>query len=511
MKGDGIANIQFLHHILQKHNFSNRSLLILAMLILVSLNIKSEPLNDLSKNKSIIETSINIPLQELQEAIEKSIPHTITNINENNRTCVEAEWLKTKVPTFKGLKIYSKTVKTKITPEIKCDISGWVRKAGNVSISSSGNLIRISLPIEAKVSAKAGVRETATASAIVFIDFQFDVNEKWQPVVDVRPNFTWSERPNLKLFGIIKITIAGKVEPMLREKLNELKDQVSNELAAIDLKKEANKAWISLFNPIHLSGDKKDSILFKPKSIYYGGYSVVNNNISINIAVEGELSANIGYLQEKNETLNLPDLKKINIDKEKFIFLVPTNISYSKLTKIVSNAYPDGIQVKVSDEKIYLKEIEIRSRSAQRIEISMSVEFDKRNRLVRAIDVFDWWLKSIDLIVSGEVDFDKENQIISLQNMQFKFDSEDRTLNKLINNGLEPIIQGKLETLLSFEAGKELKTFRDSISKEIVLDENITLILQKLETPLIEDIEVLKEKLIIRWVFEGSPKIMMSL
>ena len=212
-------------------------------------------------SESTLTMSIQANLKVLEERLNAEIPGTLANINEPNKVCVKAKWLKTKVPyvTWEMKKVLgvktkvpttrTKMVKTKVSPEIKCDIKGWVKRNGHISVSGSGSTLRFSFPIKAQVSAKAGIRETANAAATIYVSATPRINNDWSISVDVSPDFSWSQRPTLKLFGLIKVTIGSKVEPKLREKMNEFVKKIPGILAELKLKEKVAATWSDAQNP----------------------------------------------------------------------------------------------------------------------------------------------------------------------------------------------------------------------------------------------------------------------
>ncbi|MCE8001196.1 MAG: hypothetical protein HEP70_20450, partial [Rhodobiaceae bacterium] len=98
---------------------------------------------------SQLSVPLSIDLAHLQSRANAALAGRLHTFNEKNVHCVKAKWFKTKVPEFRGLKIYSKIVKTKISPDLYCDLRGHVDRPGNLAITGNGSPLTFSLPTHA--------------------------------------------------------------------------------------------------------------------------------------------------------------------------------------------------------------------------------------------------------------------------------------------------------------------------------------------------------------------------
>src|SRR5687768_11799351 len=109
---------------------------------------------------STLSVPISINLAALQRQLNDRVPAHLETIDMPGQVCVEAEWLKTKgVPKCRvedGYKLYCEDtwIKTKVTPEITCDVSGWVKRDGKITLSGSGPRLSLDVPLKAKITAR---------------------------------------------------------------------------------------------------------------------------------------------------------------------------------------------------------------------------------------------------------------------------------------------------------------------------------------------------------------------
>ena len=186
------------------------------------------PSISIASNQSQLDSVITLPIEAdlkvLENYINDAVPNMLADIEEPNRVCVKAQYFKTNgIPKCRmdGYKISCKdrSIKIRTVPQIKCDVKGWVKRDGRISLSGEGKTLKFTFPVKAQVSTEAGIRETANASAIFYIHATPNINKDWSVSVDLAPHFIWSEQPTVTLLKIIEVNIKSKVEPKLRRKI----------------------------------------------------------------------------------------------------------------------------------------------------------------------------------------------------------------------------------------------------------------------------------------------------
>ena len=344
-------------------NMVSRSRYTVTFVTLSLLLIVAKP--SVAEDKAQPESTVTLPIQTsiktMEDHLNKIAPDTLANINER-KVCIEAEWLKTKgIPKcrMRGIKIYceDRWIKTKITPEIRCDIKGWVKRDGHISVSGRESTLEFGFPIKAQISAKAaGIRETAKAAAIIYVSATPRINPDWSISVDIEPDFRWSQRPTLKLFGIIKVTIGSKVEPKLRKLMDELVKEVPGLLAKLGIKEKVAALWSDVQDPLTINDNPEIYVLFRPDSVSYSGFDIVDGNLRTTVGVKGKTKSVIDQPSDHNQKTELPELGSIPHQEGKFYIHLPIFIPYKELSAIFTKEFPDGYSIKgvltISDPKI---------------------------------------------------------------------------------------------------------------------------------------------------------------
>ena len=97
------------------------------------------------QSTSTITLPIQLDLKVLENYLNTILPMDLADINEQNIVCVKPQYFKTKsIPkcSMRGYKISCKknSLKIRTLPQIKCDIKGWVKRNGQISVTGQGKL-----------------------------------------------------------------------------------------------------------------------------------------------------------------------------------------------------------------------------------------------------------------------------------------------------------------------------------------------------------------------------------
>ncbi len=460
-----------------------------------------------------VESEIILPFKDIENLINSAIPQKLAVIKENNRTCVEAQWLKTKVPKFKGLKIYTKTLKTKISPEIKCDVDGWVHRAGRINVSANGQSIRVAIPIDAKISAKALVSETAKASAIIFVDVSLSLDENWQPIARVNPSFIWSKKPTLKLFGVVKVTIAGHVNPQLQKQLDKLAQDVTKELSKYNFQKTVSELWEKLNKPLLIHKKPLTSLHFLPTEVSYTGFTVADNTLKSHIKITGKTAAYIGVNTPDHQKTALVKLKQHSISNDQTYIKLPITVGFSIIEQLFSQTYPDGIRLTSEDENSVLEIFNLRVKSTDegKIHLMTKNRIYSNDSWLSYIDVFNWGSTPFNTHLIAKPVIDHENQLLRLDDVEVRFDTNNTLVNKLIELSFDKKTLQYLTPLLQYNLSNDLQKMGDKIHKSMNAQYGPVMISGVFNTPQIEGFIVKNTGLVTQWSISGSSSIKLNI
>lgn len=423
----------------------------------------------IARNKSQLDSVITLPIQADLNVLEKYlndiVPDMLTDINEPNRTCMEAQYLKTKgIPKCRmdGYKISCKEhwIKVKTVPRVKCDVKGWVKRNGPISVSGHGKTLKFAFPVKAQVSTQAGIRETANAAATLYIHATPSINKDWSVSVDIAPHFVWSEQPTVTLLEIIKVNIKNKVEPKLRNKMNAFVKKVPKLLADLEMKEKVHTAWKEIQEPLKINSDSETYLLFKPQSASYSGFNIVDNVLYTTISAKGKTEIILGKPDVNYKKTKLCNLGSIPCEEGKFNFHLPVSITYQELLEIsnrkflnkysidlIKNSIP-GV-VKVSNPKI-------KKTSTGKISISAHINYDNRSKWIKMIDLFDWFDIDGEITFNGSPRINKETRSLVLDNLVYDSTTNSDLFDILVDAAELQPIKSHLSNLIEYKFGQKI-------------------------------------------------------
>lgn len=425
-----------------------------------------------SDNESTLTLSIQANLKVLENRLNSKIPNVLADIKEPNKVCVKSQWFKTKVPyvTWEMRKIgpiktkipttRTRMLKTKITPEIKCDIKGWVKRNGHILVSGSGSTLRFAFPIKAQVSAKAGIRETANAVATIYVSATPRINNDWSISVNVTPDFSWSQRPTLKLFGLIKVTIGSKVEPKLREKMNEFVKEIPGILEELKLKEKVVATWSEVQNPIKVSDAPEVYVLFSPKGVAYSGFNIENNVLKTTLSVKGKTQVILGKPSDSSQKTELSSLGAIPYQDGKFSFSFPVFVSYNEVLAIANEKFPDGYITELENGPVKgtlrISNPGIQKSNDGKLFLSVSISYDNRSKWLKAIDVFDWFDIDGVLTFKGIPNIDASTRTLAIVKLEYDSITSSKLFDALVDVAGIKVIKDHLAHQIVFAYGSKL-------------------------------------------------------
>ena len=451
---------------------------------------------------SSITLPVSIDLAKVERRVNAELPTRLATIKEDNMHCVPAEWASAKVPCVKRWKLTSCVAKTKITPDIYCDVSGYVDRRGNISFNGAGETITVSFPVYAKISAKAGVSETADAKATFFVTAIPSINSNWKPSIEVKSDFRWDKRPQLKLFNFIKITIGSKVEPKLREKMAEFEARVPVLLDELNVRDEVEAAWLKAQEPIQISTSPDIYLTFTPTRIGFSEISVDGKIFRVNVVLEGKTQVRVGAKPKISPVALLP-IETMSSDNQSFKVPILWVVTQEELQRTIDENFQDGIVIDLNEENL------IGFFSARNFKVELS--------------------ESTGITLSAEVDFDKlelsgtlqaefmlknsfEQKKLLVKDFRINIDTNNKTLDTILALVILPNIRDKIAKGIEYDYSNDLKTAIEEANKalNIVLDEDVN-ISGNIAALGIGDLSIQNELIALTAIAEGNVELSLKM
>lgn len=415
--------------------------------------------------ESTITLPIEVNLNVLENYLNEFVPNILADIDEPNKVCVKPQYLKTKgIPKCRmdGYKISCKENKIKIRtiPEIKCDLRGWVKRDGHISVSGQGRTLQFTFPIKTKLSTDLYIQGSANAAAIIYIYATPHINKDWSISVDVEPYFTWSEKPTLTLLETIEVTIQSKVEPKLQKKIRQFVKKIPDLLTKLELKEKVNTTWHDIQRPIKIDDHSETYLMFKPEYISYSGFKISDNILKTTISAKGETHIIVGNPIRKCQNTKLCELGIIPSQKGEFNFNLPISITYQELLTMSNKNFLEGYSIdllksalpgmlKISDPKIE------KSDNGQ-LSITAHINYDNRSYWLKTIDFFNWFDVDGEITFKGLPRVDKHNRCLVLDDLVYDSTTNSDLFDTVVNAADIQLLKSYFTNLMKFEFGEKI-------------------------------------------------------
>jgi hypothetical protein len=400
---------------------------------------------------------ISLDLSALKTQLESAIPHRLVTISENREDCTPDQYLKTcLVPKFKvrGFKVSkdgcSKWVEAKIADGIDCHIDAHADR-GDISIAAQGNVITVSLPVTASATVRGRgelinkLRETVSGSINATATITADIDEQWNPVVSVTPDFSWRERANLRVLGF-EITVGSKVEPEIRKAMAKLQSQIDVALAKFALRRRAEQLWASAPTLTKVGSNPDVWLRFIPQQVGFSGLSSTPHTLDMTLMASGITQAFVGPRPSDVPLGPLPALVK-TLPEAGFQLYLPVFADYGSieaaLASLLKLDQPQQIEVpNVGTAEVTFKKVSVYPTHNGALAIGLALEADPPHQLFDTKGTV--WLKA-------RLGIDAERLRLVPSELDYGAQSDNAATNLLVAIARLPMFRSKVEGALAHD------------------------------------------------------------
>lgn len=414
---------------------------------------------------SIITLPIEANLSVLEDYLNDFIPDQLADLTEPYKVCLEPQYLTVKgVPKCKidGFEIScnDRSVNIRSTPEIKCNLEGWIKRNGRIRISGQGNKITFTFPIKAEATADRFMKGTARGAAIISLDAIPRLNKDWSLSVDIEPDFVWSNKPTLKLFNLININIKSILEPKLRKKMEQFRQAVPKLLENLEIKEKVTEVWKDIQKPLKINDESEMYLLFHPKKASCSEFKIENNILYHTSSVEGQTQIILGKPPQDDNITALTDLELICHKKGEFKFHLPVLITYEELLTIVKKNFLDKYETTVIKSGmpgiLKITNLKIGKSSEKRIKISAHLNYDNRSKWLQTIDIFDWFDVDGEITFNSVPRIEKQTRTLIFDHFMHDSNTNNDLFDLLVDITEVQPIQSYFESLIKYEFGPKV-------------------------------------------------------
>jgi hypothetical protein len=250
-----------------------------------------------SQEQSVVTVPLSVEIATLETHVNSLVPNPLIN-ESKDLTCIEAERLCTKIPEFRGLKIYSRMECIDITPRVDCRVEQTVVPQGPLRLTAEGRTIiaRQTLAGSATVMGRgeigSHIQETARGSVAFTVTARPGIRPDWSVEMPLAIDFSFVQRPEAELFGFIPVTFGTETERALRGAISAFEAQtLPAKLAEIDLRSQLAPLWRELQRPaaLDLRGGSKLWLHFVPDAVGIAPLQGVGGRLSTTVSVTGRI------------------------------------------------------------------------------------------------------------------------------------------------------------------------------------------------------------------------------
>ena len=267
--------------------------------------------------RSIVFIPVEIPIAEVEALVNSAVPDSLYGIRDEE-------------------------IKGGIFP-VKMDLD--ITRNGRIETVTRAGAIENVVPIraEGRIRVPPGIWRPFSAVFTVTTETDLTLNDDWTTVAKTSSDFSWLEPPHITILGI-KIGLKDRAENALRERMKELAPKLDGVIEEkIDLRKEADKIWDSIGEPIQIRYDPPAWLIIRPIGTFFTEGVSKSDTFVVGLNVEAELETVLGKRPEHVLLDSLPPLVRLpdslaNRSQRGFQMHLPVTITYGQAQNLLSRS-----------------------------------------------------------------------------------------------------------------------------------------------------------------------------
>lgn len=421
------------------------------------------PIIAIAEPVSTISIPASVPYAPLIAAAEAAIPAQLVSESDRNfsGTCVAPERVCTKIPEFRGLKIYSRLECIDVTPRIDCNVTQSVRREGSLTIKGQGQSVQVQQVFRGTVTARGrgeigkNIRQSADGVAQLTFVITPRVAADWQITADIAHRIQWLERPQAKLFNLIPVTFEGKANEALNKAFATYQAEgKQKDLDRLALKDKITPLWAELQVPvtIPLPGDRFLYLHIRPDTVALAPFDFGAEAVSTRLSLTGRFKLTDQAEPESGPTV-LPDLSDAP-ENPGIALSVPANISLASLSAVAQAQLPAELRVpELRDAALRIEDVTLSEVEGSRLSALISGTF--------AAPVFG--TSAIALRLSGRPVWNSDSRTLALRDATLRVENR-LALNWFVTAFTDnAFVTAELEKRLIAPLGEEIDALNASL------------------------------------------------
>lgn len=399
---------------------------------------------------STVVLPVSLNLAAAQERLNQEVPQVLYSIDEKIE-CVPAKWFKTKFPP----------IKTKITPEINCQINGVAQRTGPITIAGAGQQIVVSVPVHASVTGRGTgdigkhIRETAEAAATLTVVATPSIDPDWNVGLTVDHSVQWTQKPTIVLFGLFSVTFTNLVDPEIQKAINKQKEKLPGLIGELKVREKVEKAWRELQKPMKIAEKPEMWLTFKPSGVGFSGLNTENNVLKARVGLSGMTDVHLGPAPIVEPVALLPLSPDVPIDGS-FNLTIPIILPLPELQALANKELAELEPIKVGDlHELTLSDVKFSEHDGA-LAIELEALLDNKGGWLDWFDVFNWFDVSGTVYLKARPVIDDERRIVTLADLDFNTATSSLPVDALVDTLRLVQVKRVLEALVKYEYGKDV-------------------------------------------------------
>jgi hypothetical protein len=336
-----------------------------------------------------------------------------------------------------------------------------VRRTSGFVFSPNGKGVRVSVPIN--FSGQVGFpgdvekvlqinKKSFDGQVEAYLDVSFDVDETWNPTLEIKPGFDWKNRAEIEIVGGVWIHVAKYLNDPLNKALDKAADALRSRISAEDLKREIAKVWKAQAIPLEQNRKTWGYCNIRPTGAFFSGVTAQPEHLVFDIGV----SANAQFSERPDprtpESLPLPPLQRGASQGNKVHLVVPIEAGFKTIRNVAVDRLRQSSftgQTPLGQATLTIHDAEI---YAQKDRIVVGLKFEAK--FAKSIFNERGWV-----YLTTKPTLDVEKQEVSLEEIRF---------TRIIDNHLWKLVSVLFEgTIKDTIKAKARRSLRGDISELI--------------------------------------------
>jgi len=367
----------------------------------------------LESRPSTIRLPVGVPLKELEKLINAETPVRLYTIDEPQQTCI-----KTKSP---------------LLPDVSCRLVGKVDR-GPIRLTGSGKTLILTMPVRTTVHAqnigKIIKQETADGAVDVQARLTLDIAPNWTPQAKMQADYRWTDKLGIDFLGQ-RITFAEKVDPKLRELLQNLERSLPRQLNKLQARQHVAHLWAKGFTSVRAQTQPPIWVRFTPQRVGFSGYQARDGMLVLDLSAQARTETLFGAKPADPTPTPLPQLTRA-LPADGIHVYVPTLVKYEVLEAaarkaLVSQTFRPLIANAPGAADAIVHDVTLYGTAANRIAVGLDVSLKTFGGMLATkgriwfiaepvVDVAAKVVRLRDLAVAGQTDSKTFNALLTAVN-----------------------------------------------------------------------------------------------